>query len=472
MATVTTPIRTATSASRALPTGLHLARRRHIPGWLGAGAVIAGGLAMGAVAGGAPKEVVLAAAAIALVVGAVIYRAAVGLALLAFAYPFDLSTRLGPVKLTTSSALLVLVFLIWALRQFVGDPPARHRTPLDWPVALFAVATVVSLFSLLGPGADPDAQLVGLIKAAGGFLVFFLTVQSLEKRHDLWLVLGAILATGLIQAVATVIPAVTGTHPISEATRSTGTTVDANVFAGYLILIIPLLIAAGVVAFYHRRRWTLAAAGAATVIYGAALIATLSRGAWLGIVAGTVTLAVLLPRRRKPIAILAACVLVGFALAGFAGPIAARLGLSSDAATFLARVPIWVAALQMLVQHPAFGVGLHSFGAFVGSYNPHLHVSQAHNLFLNIAAELGIIGLAAFGIVVVVLFRTLARVRRNASSSRDRIVAAALVASFTAFFVHSLFDVSYYDYKILLLFWILVGAAATLPRLTRDEGTL
>ena len=34
-----------------------------------------------------------------------------------------------------------------------------------------------------------------------------------------------------------------------------------------------------------------------------------------------------------------------------------------------------------------------------------------------------------------------------------------------AFLADSLFDVAYYDYKILLLFWLVVGIAASLPRL-------
>ena len=38
-------------------------------------------------------------------------------------------------------------------------------------------------------------------------------------------------------------------------------------------------------------------------------------------------------------------------------------------------------------------------------------------------------------------------------------------ASIVGFFAHSLFDVSYYDYRILLMFWIVIGLAACSPRL-------
>jgi hypothetical protein len=37
---------------------------------------------------------------------------------------------------------------------------------------------------------------------------------------------------------------------------------------------------------------------------------------------------------------------------------------------------------------------------------------------------------------------------------------AGLIAVFAGYLAHSMFDVSYYDYKILLLFWLLAGTAA------------
>ena len=50
-----------------------------------------------------------------------------------------------------------------------------------------------------------------------------------------------------------------------------------------------------------------------------------------------------------------------------------------------------------------------------------------------------------------------------------RVLSAGLIASFVGFFAHSLFDATYYDYKILLLFWILVGMSAVLPDLLAGE---
>jgi putative inorganic carbon (HCO3(-)) transporter len=142
-----------------------------------------------------------------------------------------------------------------------------------------------------------------------------------------------------------------------------------------------------------------------------------------------------------------------------------------DLATLSGRFPVWWAAVQMFVQHPAFGVGLQNFGAFVRWYNPALHVNHAHNIFLNMAAERGALGLVTFGAVLIVLFRTLVGALKKASGFSDRLLAAGFIASFAGFLVHSSFDVSYYDYRIELLFWLLVGVAACLPRLLAAQRT-
>ena len=106
-----------------------------------------------------------------------------------------------------------------------------------------------------------------------------------------------------------------------------------------------------------------------------------------------------------------------------------------------------------------------NFGHVIG--DPSL--SHAHNLYLNIAAERGVLGLAAFVAVIVALFRSLAKALRGAPIGVYRVLSAGLIASFVGFFAHSLFDATYYDYKILLLFWILVGVSAVLPDLLAGE---
>jgi putative inorganic carbon (HCO3(-)) transporter len=394
--------------------------------------------------------------------GAAIYRPALGLAVLMFTYPFDLTTFVGPLKVTTSYALFAILIGVWVAREILPNPPGWQRTALDWPVVLFAAASYLSLLALSGNYSD---QLVALMKATGGFLLFFIATQSLRTKADVWLVLVAVVATGVLQSIETILPVVNGTTVVSDATRATGTVNEPNDFAGYLVLVAPLALAAGLTS---GRRWLTIAGGIGTLLFGMALIATLSRSGWLGMVAGVIALAFLLPQRRRHILMIGGGILAAVFIAGFAGPVADRLGNQagdSPIDTFMARVPIWSAAVAMFIQHPIFGVGVDNFQNYIDSYNPDLGVNIAHNLFLNIAAERGILGLVTFVGLVVLLFRGLVRNFRSASGLAYRVLVAGITASLIGFLVHSQFDVSYYDYKILLMFWFLVGLAAILPRI-------
>ena len=58
---------------------------------------------------------------------------------------------------------------------------------------------------------------------------------------------------------------------------------------------------------------------------------------------------------------------------------------------------------------------------------------------------------------------SLARALKSSSSLTERALLVGLCAAFAAYLVHSQFDVSYYDYKVLLAFWLLAGVAAALP---------
>ncbi len=449
------------TASRALPRGLRV-RRRQFPLWPSAVALVAGGLLLGTILTSASLSVLFGMVAVFAAAGLTILRPALGLAVLAFTYPFDLTTRAGPVKLTTSAALIGILLIVWLVRLGLPDPPPLRTTPLDMPVLFFVGATMLSLFGLTG---HVDEQLVGLLKALGGFLLFFLASQIVRAWSDLWLVIGAVLATGLLQAGTLSVQVLSGSQIVSEQTRAAGTLVQPNLFAGYLVLTIPLLVAIGVA---FRQRWASFPTAVATLILSIALVATLSRSGWLGLLAGTLLLGVLLGERRWRIAAIAVTVAAVLLIAGLVGPIGDRLAphASGPWEMLLSRWSVWMAAVGMTAHHPVFGVGVSNFQYFYPLHSgDQFGLNHAHNLFLNIAAERGLPALLAFGILVVALFQTLLRVLRTAGTVMDRALVAGLVASLAAYLVHSIFEVSYYDYKVLLLFWLLLAVAASLPRL-------
>ncbi len=234
--------------------------------------------------------------------------------------------------------------------------------------------------------------------------------------------------------------------------------------------------------FTKKHLYTSVALAVATALIGAALLASWSRGAWMGAGAALLVVLVALPRRAW-LGLLLVAVLVsgtlGLGLVGLLpGSVSARLtdfaqyvqfedvrGVNINDANYavLERLAHWQAALDMWRGHFWTGVG---FGDYEPAYpdyallNWPIALGHAHNYYLNLAAETGLIGLVAYLILWgAVLWQTW-RLTRRASGWR-RGLAIGLLGAWTHFSVHHLFDNLYVN-NVHLQVGVMLGLLAAL----------
>jgi O-antigen ligase len=124
------------------------------------------------------------------------------------------------------------------------------------------------------------------------------------------------------------------------------------------------------------------------------------------------------------------------------------------------RTTLWATALQMFRQHPLLGVGpdnfRHVYGTYLGlsEWDDRVH---ANNLYLELLADLGALGLLAFGALVTPSIYSLIRGLRTSRTALGRVWLAGLSASLVAFYLHSTVD-SFLEFTpVYLLFWLIVG---------------
>ncbi|MCS7061445.1 MAG: O-antigen ligase family protein [Anaerolineae bacterium] len=326
-------------------------------------------------------------------------------------------------------------------------------------------------------------------------LLVCLIVSSEQDRRKVGLVVVAILVSGMFQAGLGVYQfALRGEGPDEFAIlggrfyRAYGTFEQPNPFGGYMGLIWPFALGIGLYGAYslwRKPRNTLDTAtsispivcGAAVIVAGLALTALVlswSRGAWLGAAAaGIAVLAVAL--RRPALSLSALIVVAGLAFAlNAAGllpqSVRARLtdftqqfasfdvrGVNVNDANYsvIERLAHWQAAQNMIVEHPWLGVGFGNYPAVYDRYRamkwPNA-LGHAHNYYLNLWAETGLLGLAAYaGLWGVVIVRTLQLALAATRSSFAAWLGVGLIGAWAHLSVHHLVDNLYVANTFILI---------------------
>ena len=246
------------------------------------------------------------------------------------------------------------------------------------------------------------------------------------------------------------------------AFRVTATLENPNMLGQYLILVIAL----GGAGLLSAQGWGM------RVLYLCCcgvmclcMLLTFSRGAWLGLVfAGFVFVLFLQPR----LLLLTPLLLVGlyFVLPDTVIARFTSIGDLGDQSTSY-RVYIWMGTLAMLKDYWLCGIGpgdaafnlVYPRYSYSGVTAPH-----SHNLFLQIMCDAGIVALVIFVLLLFHFFRGLCAAFCREKDSFSRIHQAAVVAGMAGFLVQAMTDYSFYNYRVMFLFWVFIALGGLLAR--------
>ena len=309
-----------------------------------------------------------------------------------------------------------------------------------------------------------------------GGMLFAAVIFTVRTRRELLWVLGGAAGGALIVGLHAMRDyAAGGSHAVGFITssgevvgRATAGFSQPNQLGGFLVLLVPLAIAGALISRRWRIVFALAAVAAAVGVY-----ASFSRGALIGL--ALVPFFFLRGWRLWVIGPLLALV-VTLAAPGLVRERFATLANSGGEIS--TRLDIWHTALNIWENHPLIGVGLGGFPqaysqafvpgkAFLPStvFQPPPH---AHNIFLQLMAEQGILGLLAFVAILVVAVRITLRLRRSRDRSA-RLLGSGFLAALAAFLVHNLFDVTFEDPQTGLYVFVVFGLIAAADYLYRDR---
>ncbi len=362
---------------------------------------------------------------------------------LAFTIPFGSlsAVSLGALTVGPSELVLTILAAAWLLRMAARRQVRITRSWLTLFVALYVGTLLISVFPTrnLGPAVKELSKWVE-------FLLLYLYVAGVSRESEQQGIVAALLLAGMLEGLLGIYQFLRGVGPpgfilLGRYMRAYGTFEQPNPFGGYMGLLLPLayvtVITQGRSAWLALKRgvpwlalfWCLAVA--ASLIMGAALVMSWSRGALLGLGVGIALLALALARAWLGRKFILSAVAIGLLLLLLAAP--EHLSLTSSApvslysrltdtlqyvgAANLADIEItdenfavieraahWLAAWRMFEQHPWLGVGPGQYADVYPSValprwqDP---LGHAHNYVLNVMAEGGLVGLAAYLLLTV-----------------------------------------------------------------------
>jgi len=378
------------------------------------------------------------------------------------------------VALATSITAIQIVAALLGLALLVRlrAPAARRRfrAPLAAPVLAFAA---VSLASAVGAREPWDAldRALGVVWLALLWAVLDAFQDAAHVRRALGVFFAAVAVASTYALVQTWACTTSVPLPdwagallkvrlehcrVTQPFRAKGFFSIYMTFAGTLTVALALALA----------RLAQGAGGAwralpPTVLALVALGLTLVRSAWLGC-AAAIGLLVVLSRRLALVLPIVGAIVVALSVHS---PFQARLFSTLDPteSTARERLHLWRAGGRMLREAPLLGLGPGAVRRHYPEYKDpegvRTHTSHLHNNLVQIAAERGLLGLAAWLWIWVAFYRRAAGIYRALPRARadDRALVAGSLAAVTGFLVMGLFEYNFGDAEVLDLVLVVMA---------------
>ena len=365
-------------------------------------------------------------------------------------------------------------FLFYGVIQVVPVPPAL--------LGLFAPSTkkIYDFYTFEPPGRwmsislHPYKTVNEVLKYLAGFVVFLIAAKNFRDTPKLSRAMKTLVIFGFTLGIFAIVQKTTWNgnlywfRELRMGGSPFGPFVNRNHFAGFIGMIIPLGLG---LLFTRKTNEEKILYGFLTVIMAVSLFFSLSRGGIIGFLSGISLFSILLAKNKLQtrgvwIVGVFLAVILSYLLYLGVDPIVQRF-YQSDITTN-DRLVVGAATVDAIKDFWLTGSGLGTFVNVFPLYAPldmGAIFDHAHNDYLEFILETGIIGLLMLLVFISLLIYGLSK---NGFQGRKGIFRAAVFSSLFTMTVHGMFDFNLHILSNMLLFFTLLGAAASL--IEEDEA--
>ena len=245
--------------------------------------------------------------------------------------------------------------------------------------------------------------------------------------------------------------------------RSLDDTINPNVLSGALIVTIPISVAY-VLLYFQNRRWLRFLFYFVCCVLEISMITWLqSRGALWGVMIALMLMLILNGAYGSHQKSIFFCVLpltiYTILNVQFNSPILSGLD---------ERLEIWQRALLAIQEFPLTGIGIGNFAQYVAErhpytlFAPNVSIPHAHNLFLQVAVDLGIPGLISYLVLLAKLAQMLGDSLKEIEDMQNHFLRIGAAGALVAMLIHGMIDVPMWDSKLAFLPWLLFALIVNL----------
>jgi O-antigen ligase len=399
--------------------------------------------------------------------------------------------------------MVVVLVLLWAAKAILEKRLEIRIPPAALPLGGLVLVGLVQSIALTGSAGQTSSLSMDVEATRGAVaVIFFLVVSFLiaanffDTHQRLRTLATFLIIFGLALAVFALVQHFTWEGKMfwirpAPSAGAGGPFVNRNHFAGYMEMLIPIPVALALSRAVHGEARLFY--GFAAAIMGMAEVASLSRGGIVSLTAGMLFVAAASarlkhraestrPHRRFSLAgypalfvvLIAGAIVAGVFWVGADSGLAERLAGSQGDPSPAGRPAVWSDTLKMFGANPILGVGVGAFETVYPTFgrgDGSLRIEFAHNDYLQVLSDGGVVGGALALWFIIVVFRSFA----GGLKSRDPLVSGFALgagAGIFAILVHSLFDFNLQIPSNALLFLVLCAAVSGVGATskTRDEN--
>ena len=379
------------------------------------------------------------------------------------------------------------LMLLWLRKQWLDGEFSITWNPLFLPMAAFGLLILLQI--AFGLTAYRHDTISGALLYCPYAMLCFLAAQTLlraSQARQIAVMLGfygfVIAAFALLQGVAPNGKIYWIRH-LSMGGAIYGPYVNHNHYAGLMELLLPVPLVLSFSRLLEQKDRM--AAGIAAAIMAATIFLSASRGGMIAVVVELAVLTVLVIRHKVPVS--SQKKKIQFAVVGVFAVVLAGLlwwlggsqltsrvsSIATETHTELSggmRLSIDRDALQMFRHKPIFGWGLGTFPTVYPqfrSFYTNFFVNEAHNDYLQLLSEMGLLGFGMMIWFLAVLFKNARRKIADWTSDVTSAVTLACVLGVIGILVHSFFDFNLQIPANAAFFYVLCTLAAAPPLLQR-----